>query len=74
MSRVKVLALILLYSLTTAAILHGFKMLTGLWTIEVYQEGFESGLRHCPKSKIYKTMPIGDELQVNLDEPKNLMH
>lgn len=47
MKRTKVLALILLYSILTAAMLQGFKMITTLWTVAVIQET----LQMCPKPK-----------------------
>ena len=47
MSRIKVLVVILLYSILTASILHGFKMITTLWTVAIIEETF----KQCPKPK-----------------------
>ena len=66
MSRVKVLALILLYSLITSAMLHGFKMITTLWTVHIVQET----LILCPKKT---PRPRGD-LETNFVEQDYLVY
>ena len=66
MSRVKVLALILLYSILTAAMLHGFKVVTILWTVHIVQET----LILCPKKT---PRPRGD-LETNFVEQENLVY
>jgi hypothetical protein len=67
----KVLVLVLAFAVTLGISLHCLKMLTGLWTVEVFQEGFENGLRNCPKPKKYRTtiyLPNGETEQVILVE------
>ena len=57
MTRIKVLGVILLFSLMTAGILHGFKMITTLWTVAIIEET----LRMCPKPKaLFTEIDVGE--------------
>lgn len=51
MSRLKVLAVILLFSLITSGMLWAFDKITILWTVHIVQETFE----RCPKVKTHLT-------------------
>ena len=73
MSRLKVLVVILLISLVSSVMLHGFKMITVLWSVHIVQET----LMTCPRSNsLFTEIDFGypevghrNELKQGLDVP-----
>ena len=58
MSRIKVLVVIFLYSLLIAGMLHGFKMITTLWSVHIMQETIQL----CPKPKaLFTENDLGEQ-------------
>ena len=59
------LLLVLLYSVLTAGIFHGFKMITILWSVHIVQES----LKMCPGPQTFESnLPSGDEKVLYLAE------
>lgn len=68
--RVNRLISILIYAILTAGLIHGFRMLTILWTTAVYQEAFQL----CPTSMDYQTTLSKDDIEkVMLGELQDLL-